>query len=98
MMLKRSFRNTKTQIDETTDPDGISAEDKMTLFVPIKNTGEIIGYFVVNQFTGYEATVSVEVANLIRAIEEKRAKGEDSVEEAEELLELNKDAYWDFVD
>ncbi len=70
----------------------------MTLFVPIKSTGEIIGYHVVNQFSGYEAIVSVEVANLIRTIEEKRAKGEDSVEEAEELLELNNDAYWDFVD
>ena len=72
----------------------------MTLFVPLTVTDpkEVIGYLVVNQFTGHKAIVSVEVANLIRAIEEKEAKGEDCVKEAEELLKLNNDAYWDFID
>ena len=72
----------------------------MTLFVPltVKDPKEVIGYLVVNQFTGYEAIVSVEVANLIRVIEEKMAKGEDSVKEAEELLEFDKDTYWSFID
>ena len=70
----------------------------MTLFVPIKSPKKVIGYFVANQLTGYEATVSVEVANLIRAIEEKVAKEEDSVKEAEKLFKLNEDAYWGFID
>jgi hypothetical protein len=70
----------------------------MTIYVPIKQHEKIIGYFLVNQFTGHEAVVSVEVANLIRAIEEKVATGEDSVKEAEDLLKLNNDAYWNFID
>ena len=70
----------------------------MILFVPIKSPEKVIGYFAVNQLTGYEATVSVEVANLIRAIEEKVAKKEDSIKEAEELFRLNEDAYWGFID
>ena len=70
----------------------------MTLFVPIKSPEKVVRYFAVNQLTGYVATVSVEEANLIRAIEEKLAKEEDSVKEAEELFKLNEDAYWGFID
>ena len=70
----------------------------MTLFVLIKSPEKIVRYFAVNQLTGYVTTVSVEEANLIRAIEEKLAKEEDSVKEAEELFKLNEDAYWGFID
>jgi hypothetical protein len=74
-------------------------DNKMTLFTPIiYGDDQVLAVMCTNQLTGVTATLSSEVADLIKAIEEKVVTGKDSYEDAEKLISINPEAYFAFVD
>jgi hypothetical protein len=70
----------------------------MTHYVPVMNKGKILSFFIANSFTGYEAMVSVETAELMKEIEDLAGAGKDRSEQVKRLLEIDSQAYWNFID
>jgi hypothetical protein len=70
----------------------------MTHYVAVIKNEKTLKYLIVNSFTGYEAVVSVETAELMKEIENLAGAGKDRSEQVERLLEIDSAAYWNFID